>query len=165
MNEHAFYLDPEFWVAASFVLFFIIATKPILRSLNKMLDARSLMIEQELAEAKKLREEAEEVLASYKKRQQESLNESETLIATATKEANAIAKQAEAQAAQVLDKRMKLALEKIAQAENKAMQEVQEHIADIAVSVARALMIEHVKRTGDMEIVKQAASELERKLH
>jgi len=165
MHEAPFYLDPEFWVAASFLLFMMLALKPILRSVNAMLDARSNLIAQELAEAKRLRQEAENLLASYKARHMNSMKESEAMLAGATQEADALSRQAEAQAVMLLDKRMKLALEKIAQAENKALQEVQEHVADIAVSVARSLIIEHVNRTGDMEVVKQAAAQLERKLH
>jgi len=158
-------LSPEFWVAVAFAGFLLLAARPISRMFCKMLDARSAQIASELAEARRLREEAQDVLAACQKRQRESLQEAEAILSGAKKEAEIMVAQAETQLKTALEKRKKLAIDKIAQAESKALQEVQNHVVDIAVSVARTIIIGHLARTGDEETVKQAAAELERKLH
>lgn len=164
MNE-AFYADAEFWVLVSFIGFVLLAFVPLRKALNNVLDARSAQIASELEQAKRLREEAEELLATYQKKQQEALRESEALLASTKKEAELIAKQSEADLARSLEKRKALALEKIAQAETKALQDVKAHVVDITVAVARTIITEELKRSGNDDVVKQAAAELERKLH
>lgn len=165
MSEQAFYLDPEFWVLLSFLGFFILAGRPVSRMFAKALDSRSAQIAAELSEARRLREEAQATLVAYQKKQQESLKEAEEILAQTRAESELIARQSEIEVRQAIEKRMKMAVEKIAQAESKALQDVQGHVVDIAVSVARTIITEHLIRTGNGEIVKQAAIELERKLH
>lgn len=163
--EEPLYLDPHFWVAVSFVVFVLLAFRPLGKALISMLDNRSAQIAAELAEARRLREEAQATLDLYRKKQQESLQETQAMLAQAKQDAAAITSQAEAELRAALDKRMKLAAERIAQSEAKALQDVQSHVADIAVAAARTLIAEHLSRSGGKELIKQAASELERKLH
>jgi F-type H+-transporting ATPase subunit b len=165
MSEQAFYLNPEFWVTVAFFLFIALIARPLARSLTKLLDARSTEIANELAEAKKLRGEAQALLEMYQKKQKESLKEAEEIIASTKAEAEALAKQSEADLKTALEKRMKLAMDKIARAEDNALKDVQNHVVDIAVAVARTIITDHLARHGSDEIVKQSAAELERKLH
>jgi len=165
MNGEPFYMDAEFWVAASFVLLVILAFRPAAKMLTKTLDGQSQKIADELAEAQRLRKEAEETLATYQKRQQDSLREAESIIAETNREADKMLKQAEVQVNAMLEKRMKLAMEKISQAENKAIQEVQNHLIDVSVSVARSLIKEHLKNAGEQEAVTKSVTELQRILN
>ena len=166
MSEEAFYQNPEFWITVAFVTFLALAFRPLARALTKMLDARSAEIARELSEAKRLREEAQAALAVYQKKQQDSLREAEEILASTKAEADLMYKQAKVDLDKVLEKRMNAAMEKIARSESKALQDVQNHVVDIAVAVARNIITEHLARAGnDDEIIKQAAIELERKLH
>ena len=161
-----FYLDPHFWVSLSFGIFVLLTWRPVARVITKTLDTRSAQIAQELAEARRLREEAQATLQLFLKKQAESLKETEEMLARAKLDAARMAEQAEAELKSALDKRMKLASDRIAQAETKALQDVQNHVVDIAIAAARTLIQEHLGRSGGKELIKQqAASELERKLH
>lgn len=161
----AFYLSPTFWVALSFGVFVLLALRPVGRFLAKALDARSARIASELAQARRLREEAQAVLDVYRKKQQESLKEAEAMLQRAQQDAAQMAAQTEAEMKAAFDKRMKLATDRIAQSEAKVLQEVREHVVDIAIAAARTLIREHLGRSGGKELIQQAASELERKLH
>lgn len=163
--EEAFYQDPKFWTAAAFFLFVALASKPIGRALAKMLDTRSAQIASELAEAKKLREEAQATLNLYRQKQQESLKEAENLLTKAKEDAIRMSAQAEVELKAAMDKRMKLAADRIAQSEAKALADVQNNVVDMAIAAARSLIQKHLEREGGKELIKQAASELERKLH
>src|SRR3954454_14042072 len=76
--------DPEFFVAFGFVLFvLLLGYLGVHKQITGALDSRIRKIEAELAEASRLRAEAEAVLASYKSR-----------VAAAEQEAGAIVAQA-----------------------------------------------------------------------
>jgi F-type H+-transporting ATPase subunit b len=165
MTEEAFYLDPRFWVAVSFCVFVLLAFRPVGKILAQTLDTRSAQIAADLAEARRLREEAQATLDLYRRKQQESLKEAEAMLAQTKRDTESMAAQAEAELKTALDKRMKLASDRIAQSETKALQEVQEHVVDIAIAAARSLIREHLERSGGKELIRQAAAELERKLH
>ena len=65
-----FIFEPEFWVAVSFFLFLGLALYlGVHKKLTTALDARSASIAKELDEARRLREEAQSVLADYRTKQ------------------------------------------------------------------------------------------------
>ena len=157
--------NPSTWVLVSFVLFIGLVAKPVGRIITKSLDDRAAKIRTELDEAVRLREEAQEVLASYQKRQQESMKEAEEIVAKAHEDAARIKSQAEENLKTAIDNRMKLAMEKIAQSEAKALQDVQNHVVDIAISAARSIILDHMDKSSGQELVKFAISDIERKIH
>ena len=101
----------------------------------------------------------------YKERQEKSLHEAEEILNSTKVNAQKMAEQAESDLKITLEKRMKLATDKIAQAEAKALQDVQNHVVDVAVAAARTIINEHLIRTGNGDIVQQAAAELSKRLH
>ena len=75
------YLDSKFWVAIPVVLFIaLVIYKGALRSLSKALDDRSDKIKAELDEARRLREEAQQLLASYHRKQKEAEAQAEEIV-------------------------------------------------------------------------------------
>lgn len=157
--------DPKIWVAFSFLLFVALTYKKIAGFIIRALDARSAQIKAELDQAKTLREEAENVLAQYKQKQAEYLKEAEGIMLKAREDANLFRSNAERELQSVLDTRMKHAIEKIALEENKAIQDVRNHVVDIALAAARAMIVEHVATMSQEELVKLALADLERKIH
>ena len=63
MHEESFFADPRTWVAAAFVVFFVLLGRTLWRAMAGMLDARADAVRAELAEAQRLRGEAEAMLA------------------------------------------------------------------------------------------------------
>ena len=77
-------LEAEFWVAAAFVIFlgvlgYFRVHKLILRSI----DERRERIKAELDDARRLKSEAEALLAQYKRKQQEAEREAQAIVASA----------------------------------------------------------------------------------
>ncbi len=95
MTQEVFYLSPEFWVAVSFVAFVALVSKPLAGAIAKALDARSAQIAGELAEAHRLREEAQALLLAYQKKQRESLAEAEAMLAQTREDAKRMGELAE----------------------------------------------------------------------
>ena len=63
--------DHHFWVLISMAIFVIAVWKPASRAVTGMLDERAARIRSELEEARRLREEAEQLLAEYRQQQQQ----------------------------------------------------------------------------------------------
>src|SRR5438094_10544419 len=110
-------LQAEFWVA---VAFFIFVGVLIYYRVHKMivagLDQRTARIKAELDEARRLKEEAQALLAEYKPKQQQAEREAEGLIVGAKAEAEQLAAEAKAKLEELLSRRTKLAEAKITEA-------------------------------------------------
>ncbi|MBV9584899.1 MAG: F0F1 ATP synthase subunit B, partial [Alphaproteobacteria bacterium] len=133
--------DPEFWVLLAVLVFIAIVWRPMRRFIVGTLDQRAMRIEGELEEARKLREEAEQLLAEYQKRQREAAAEAQSIVAHAREEAERIASQAARDLEQSLERRQRLAEERIAQAESKAMAEIRAAAVDVAIDAARQVIV------------------------
>ena len=117
-----FYLDTHFWVAVGLFLFFaLVIWKKVPGVLAKQLDARAAAISSELDEAKRLREDAAALLATYQAKAKEAEGEAAAILAAA--QADAACLQAEGKAAleALVARRTKMAEDKIAQAEASAI--------------------------------------------
>ena len=157
--------DPTFWVAIAFVVFVIAVFKPAKAAICGGLDARADRIRAELEEAARLREEAQKMLADYKRKQSEAAKEAEAMLAHAKEEAETLRQQAAADLAATLKRREAAAVEKIAQAEAQALQEVRHKAVDIAVAATASLLKESIDETKASALVDQSIQDLQGKLH
>jgi len=109
---------PELWVLVSFVLFVaLLVYYKIPNKLAKALDDRAGKIHAELDEARRLREEAQAILADYQRKQRDAEKEAEDIIAMARREARFYAEESQKALGESLQRRVRSAEEKIARAE------------------------------------------------
>ena len=119
------WFDPTLWVAVGFVIF--VATVLWLKVAKKItdaLDGRADAIRKSIDEAASLREEAQQLLAEYQRKQRDAVKETEEMVAHAREEAARLAKEGAKKLEETLKRRELLAVEKIAQAEADAIREV-----------------------------------------
>ncbi|MBN8530535.1 MAG: F0F1 ATP synthase subunit B [Alphaproteobacteria bacterium] len=165
-HHEPFYADPAFWVSVSFVIFMVLALKPILRIITNGLDNRAERIGKELAEAEKLRKEAQAVLDYYLARQKDVLREAEEILERSKQEADRITKDAKVNLEETLKKRMEMASQKIAQAEKMALQEIKEHTVAVAITAAQSLLKDQLSEGNIADtLISDAANDIETKLH
>jgi len=144
----------EFWVAAAFVLFIVLAGRWIYRMITGALDQRSQRIRQEIEEATRLREEAQNLLAKYQRKQREAREEADQIVARAREEA-------ERQVA----RRMQLAEEKIAQAEARAVKELRDTTVDIAIDAAARVIEQSLDAKRHNQLIEDGIEEARKRLH
>lgn len=132
-----FFHEAEFWVLVAAVIFVAAVFRPLGRALTGGLDARAARIRSELDEARRLREEAERLVAEYRAKEREAVGEAEAIVAHAKQEAERIAAQSARDLEQALKRRQQIAEERIAQAEAKALAEVRGAAIDVAIAAAR----------------------------
>ena len=140
-----------FWVGVAFVIFLaILAYFGVPKMIVKGLDARGEKVAQELAEARRLRQEAERLLAEYDIKRKAAETEAAEIIAGAKEEAARLAAEAEAKLNDFVVRRTKAAQDKIAFAESQAEAEVRAAAADAATRAAELILRGKVTgATGD----------------
>jgi F-type H+-transporting ATPase subunit b len=156
--------DAEFWVLLAVVIFAVAVWKPASRAVTGMLDQRTARIQGELSEARKLREEAEQLLAEYKRKEGEAAAEAETIIAHAKEEAERIAAHSAQELEQALQRRQRLAEERIAQAEAKAVDEIRAVAVDVAISAAREVIASEMDENRGGALLDNAIAALPQRL-
>jgi F-type H+-transporting ATPase subunit b len=162
----AFIYEPEFWVAVSFFLFVAgLLYLGVHKKLAAALDARAATIAKELEAAKRLREEAEKVLADYRRKQGDAVKETKAIIDLAAKEAEILAAETRRSMSEHFERRMKLAEDKIARAETEALREVREAAAAAAVAAAETVIAAKLTPEAADKLVKQGIDALKGKLN
>jgi F-type H+-transporting ATPase subunit b len=134
-------IETEAWVAIAFVIFLgILVYFGAHRRVIDALDQRQVRIKAELDEARRLRDEAQALLAEYQRKRGDADREAEAIIAGATAEAERLAVEAKTKMEDFVARRTKMAEAKIAQAETQALADVRSAAADAAVAAAGKIL-------------------------
>ena len=158
--------EAETWVAVAFVLFIglgIYLKVPAM--LAKMLDERADKIGKELAEAKKLREEAQALLAEYQKKRAEAEKDAANIVAQAKLEAESYSVETRKKLAETIERRTKQAAQKIAQAEAAAIKEVRTTATEAAIAAASKLVGEAVQGTKGAKLIDESIAAVKSRLN
>ena len=158
------FADPTFWVAVSFVLFFVLLGSKLWKAGTGALDSRADGIRKRIDEANKLRLEAEARLKEAEVARTEAVKEAAELLARAKTEAARIATAAATEAEASAERRKLLAMQRIAAAEASAITEVRNTAADIAASATRAVLAETMDATTDGAMIDRSVADLPRAL-
>lgn len=138
-------MDATFWALVALIIFLaILAYLKVPAMVNEALDKRAERIKNELDEARRLREEAQQVLAEYQRKRKEAEQEAKELVAAAKREAKIIVSEAKAKTEDYVTRRTALAEQKIAQAEQDAVNEVRARAVDVAVAAAGEILASKV---------------------
>jgi len=156
--------DPEFWVLIAFVVFVAAAAKKGYVAITGVLDGRATKIKEELDAAVQLREEAQALLASYQRQQRDSVKETERIVALAREMAENEIAEAKTKLKDVLERRRRTAKEKIAQAEARAIADIQTRIIDVALAATTHVIAESLDESRSQALVDQAIDGLESRL-
>ena len=138
--------------------------KPARKALLGSLDERAARIRAELDEASKLREEAEQLLARYQQREREAAAEAGAIVAHAREEAERIAAQSVRDLDEALVRRQRLAEERIAQAEAKALDEIRSVAVDVAIGAAREVIAAQIDEERGAALLDAAIAALPQRL-
>jgi F-type H+-transporting ATPase subunit b len=156
--------DAEFWVLVAAVIFVAAVFKPVGRAVTGGLDARATRIRGELDEARRLREEAERLVTEYRAKQQAAKAEAEAIVTHAKAEAERIAAQSARDLELALERRQRMAEERIAQAEAKALDEVRSVAIDVAIAAAREVITAQIDGRRGSALIDEAIVALPQRL-
>jgi F-type H+-transporting ATPase subunit b len=157
--------DPVFWVAVAFLIFIgLLFWLNVPAKLAEGLDQRSAKIENELDDARHLKEEAKALLAQIQRKHHEAKAEADAMVEQSMEEAKLFAKDAEKELKAYFDRQERTAGEKIGQAEADAVKEVQMAAVDVAVRAARQILREELGSEAKHQLAEKAIGELQENL-
>jgi F-type H+-transporting ATPase subunit b len=157
--------DPTFWVGLAFVLTVGYISRPIWRAMSGSLDERADKIRAQIEEARKLREDAQALLAEYQRKQRDALSEAEAIVAQAKEDAARMKAQAEKDLQHSIERRKAQALDRIAQSEAQALASVRNTAVDVAMAAAEKLIAEKMSADHQAGLVDQSIKDLGSRLN
>lgn len=158
--------DATLWALIALVVFFAILVKAgVPTVITGALDKRAKGIEDELDQARRLREEAQALLAEYQRKQREAESEAEEIVTLAKREAEAMEKDAAAKIKDYVARRTKQAEDKIAQAESLAIAEVKGAASDVAIKAAESILTKQMSGKAGTDLLQASIKEVGSKLN
>lgn len=161
-----FYLNPTFWVAGSFTVFVGgVLYKKAHHAILAMLDDRIASVKSQMEAAKSLREEAEELLLDYQRRQREAEKEAAAMMARASDDAENLLAESKKEIEALIQRRTDAATAKIAQAEATATKEVKAAAVQVAVAAATDVMSSSLSAKTSKALVEKSIKDIGDSLH
>ncbi len=147
--------NPYLWTGFSLLVLIVIALKKARAPVQGWLDGEIEKIRTELEQAQQLRVEAEQLLLSYKQKEQEALRDAAAMVAQAEREAEQLRASATRDLQERLQRAEQQSLERISRAEAEAVADVRRAVIDVAAQASAQLLREQMAGP-------QAASYLDR---
>lgn len=161
-----FFSTPEFWVALSFVLFLgLVFYFKVPGKITSALDKRAEVIRHELDEARRLRDEAQAILSDYRRKHKDVEKEATDIVRLARSEAEALAAETGKKLEESLERRTRMAEEKIARAEKQAMAEVRAEAINVAIAASEQIIARKMTPTASARLVDESIKGLKGKLN
>ncbi|WP_299686308.1 F0F1 ATP synthase subunit B [uncultured Tateyamaria sp.] len=158
--------NTDFIVLVAFILFIgVLFYFKVPGMITKMLDDRAAGIQADIDEARSLREEAQTLLASYERKQQDVQAQADKIVAQAKVDAEAAADQAREELKVSIARRLAAAEDQIASAEAGAVKEVRDTAAVVAVQAAKDVIAKQMTADSGNQLIDDAIAQVDAKLH
>ncbi|MHA1188913.1 MAG: F0F1 ATP synthase subunit B family protein [Alphaproteobacteria bacterium] len=131
----------------------------------EVLDGRADKIRNDIEEARKLREEAQALLADYQRRSSQVEQEAREIIDLAKREATVLAKEAKVRMEDYVVRRTRAVEQRIAQAETQALAEVRSRAVDVAAAAAASILAEKTVGADGDRLVDDAIATVKERLN
>jgi F-type H+-transporting ATPase subunit b len=138
---------------AMIVVIVLMVWKKVPQLIGRGLDAKIATIRKQLDEAAALRAEAEAMRAEMQKKATEAHQDAEAILKSARTEASQLVAQAKVDADLLIERRAKMAEDKIAAAERSAIADVRARAASAATSAAAAIIAQRHDAGADKALV------------
>jgi len=134
-------------------------------AVKQAIQSKIAQIAYDLEEAERLKEEAQQTLAEYKRKQREALAQAEEIVDHAKQEAERLQELGREKLEAALARREAQAMDKIAQAEEAAMREVRHTAVEIATTATAEILKQRMSGAEGDKMVDEAIKDLGGKLH
>ena len=159
-------LDATFFALVGLVLFLaLIVYLKVPGMMAKSLDERAGKISHELDEAKRLREEAQALLAEYQRKRKEAEADAAEILAAAQREAAMLTEEARQKTEEFVARRNALSEQKIKQAEADAIGAVRAAAVDLAIAAAEKVIAQKADANTQQALFKDAVSTVQSRLN
>ena len=157
-------LSQTAWVLIAFILFFILVGKKLWTALTFNLDERKKLIEKELNEARKLREEAQAELNASLKKQKEINKQVLDIINNAKSSAKQIEGDALKKSDIIIKRKEEQAKQKINNAQIDAINNIKNISAELSIKSAKIYIQNELDNKTQKSLYSNSKEELKEKL-
>ena len=159
-------MDNTFWALVGLLIFLgIVIYMKVPGMMAAGLDARADKIRADLDEAKRLREEAAALLAEYQNKRKQAELDAGEIVKAAQRDAEALAADAKVKTEEFVKRRTAMAEQKIAQAENDAVNAVRASAIDVAIAAAGKILGGKTSEKLSADLFKQSLSDVKSRLN
>lgn len=160
------HFDASFFAFVGLVIFLgLLVYLKVPGMVAKSLDARADQIRNDLSEAKRLREEAQQLLAEYQRKRKEAEADAARIVAAAEREAEMLTAEAKAKTEDFVARRTALSEQKIARAEADAVNAVRSAAVDLAIAAAEKVLASRADQKVQSDLFAQAVGEVKTRLN
>ena len=152
--------DPQFWVFIAFVIFVAITFKPIKKIFTSSLDNKIKIIKNNIDQAEKIKNEAQNTLSQIKKRQNDVKLEIEEIQNKAKEKLANIEKLFSQKLSEQIKKRNELAKIKIEQIVRDTNLQIQNYIVQNAIKTTVLLLEKKLDQKEKQKLINDSVSEL-----
>jgi F-type H+-transporting ATPase subunit b len=161
-----FALDATFFAFVGLVLFLaLVVYLKVPGMMAKSLDDRADQIRNELSEAKRLREEAQHLLAEYQRKRKEAEAEAAHILAAAEREAEMFTAEAKKKTEEYVVNRTAVSEAKIKQAEADAIKAVRSAAVDLAIAAAETVLVKKADAKVQSDLFSNALGQVKTRLN
>ena len=158
-------MDATFWaMIALFIFIGVVIYMKVPGMIAKALDERAAKIRNDLDDARRLREEAQQLLVEFQKKRKEAEKEAADMVAAAKRESDLIIEEAHKKTEEYVARRAALAEQKIGQAEREAVAEVRSLAVDVATEAARIVLAGKLDAEAAGRLFKDSVKAVQSKL-
>jgi len=154
------YFDETGWVAVAFVIFIALVWRKASKAITGILDSRSLLIENELKEAKSLKEEALEELRKSLQSQKNISNEAEQIIKDAQDAAKKIREDANVSCSEIIKRREEQAKQKIMALETEAVNNIKKITGSIIIESSKVFIESNLDKKENNNIISKSSNQI-----
>ena len=154
------YFDETAWVAIAFVIFIALVWRKGSKAITGILDSRSLLIENELKEAKSLKEEALEELRKSLQSQKNISNEAEQIIKDAQDAAKKIRDDANVSCTEIIKRREEQAKQKIMALETEAVNNIKKITGSIIIESSKVFIESNLDKKENNNIITKSSNQI-----
>ena len=154
------YFDETAWVAIAFVIFIGLVWRKASKAITGILDSRSLLIENELKEAKSLKEEALEELRKSLQSQKNISDEAEQIIRDAKDAAKKIREDANVSCSEIIKRREEQAKQKIMALETEAVNNIKKITGSIIIESSKVFIESNLDKKENNNIISKSSNQI-----
>ena len=152
------------WVALAFFMFIALIWKKASKAVSTILDDRSILIQNELREAKSLKEEAMEELRISLQMQKNNSEEFNQIIKEAKEAAKKIKDDADVKSLETIKRREEQAKQRIMAFENEAIKAIKRVSGTVAIESAKIYIKTHLDKKENVNLITKASNEIKSSL-
>jgi F-type H+-transporting ATPase subunit b len=158
------YFDETAWVAVAFIIFIALIWKKASNAIVSILDNRSLLIHNELNEAKSLKEEALEELRKSLQTQKQVSEEAEDIIRDAKETAKKIQEEAYSKSSDLIKRKEEQAKQKIIALETDAIKNIKKITGNVIIESSKIYIEDNIDKKENVNLITKSSNEIKSSL-